>query len=142
MMNIQSFAVRSLVFVALLGCVRFALGADRRDRIIPASALRPTMEGSVSTTPIAADFRSMPKSITNVRPHPAAGGIAGTIPGTNVYSNEIDGAGTFYAPGAGDRMADDLILAGGGCDIVYYNLGVFSPAMTADPPIVPTVPIM
>jgi hypothetical protein len=42
----------------------------------------------------------------------------------SVYSNEIEPIATFYAPGANQRMADDLELAAGACDVVYYNLAV------------------
>ncbi|MCH7885948.1 MAG: hypothetical protein IIC01_11975, partial [Planctomycetes bacterium] len=56
-------------------------------------------------------------------------GVAGVPPGTTVYRNEIDPAIDVYTPGANQLMADDLQLAGGtaggGCDLVYYEIGVF-----------------
>ena len=54
------------------------------------------------------------------------GGVtAGVPPGTNVYSNEIDPITAYYPPDANERMADDLQLVGGACDMVYYDLWVY-----------------
>jgi len=51
-------------------------------------------------------------------------GIAGVPSGFTVYENTVPLEADPYSPGAGIRVADDLKLAGGGCDIVYYNLVV------------------
>ncbi len=51
------------------------------------------------------------------------GGVAGTPPGTQVYRND-GGSPVIYRPGVGQRMADDLTLANGGCTVTYYSLRV------------------
>ncbi len=88
------------------------------------------------------------------------GAVAGTPPGTNVYRNEIAVSPGFYPPGGRyciggtrnaqpctssafcsgggtcsppQRMAEDIELAGGACDMVYYNLGVYG-EVDASPP--------
>jgi hypothetical protein len=56
----------------------------------------------------------------------ADGSVAVTPPGTQVYKNDLP-QGTslvIYQPGAGQRMADDLTLANGGCTVTYYLLRV------------------
>jgi len=61
--------------------------------------------------------------------------VAGGIPGTTIYRNDdTDSLAGVYTPGAGQRMADDLILAGGGCDIVYYSLVVLGFDDGLEPP--------
>jgi len=60
------------------------------------------------------------------------GSIAAEPPGTTVYSNEIDPYTTFYKPGPNQRMADDLALGSGGpCDLVFYDLLVWSQGLSS-----------
>ncbi len=54
----------------------------------------------------------------------ASGGVAGTPPGTQVYRNDTNGSLIVYRPGAGQRMADDITLASGGCTATFYSLRV------------------
>lgn len=64
-----------------------------------------------------------PIKLDQVGIKPAHDGIAGVPPGFTVYNNEIDSADPF-APGANILMADDLTLASGACDVVYYDVAV------------------
>ena len=41
------------------------------------------------------------------------------------YRNEIDPATTYYNPGAGSAMGDDITLAGTARNMVYYDLAVY-----------------
>ena len=52
------------------------------------------------------------------------GSVAG-VPGTGVYRNEISPVTHFHPPGAGRRMAEDIEIASGSCDVVYYALAVY-----------------
>lgn len=74
--------------------------------------------------------------ISIVRAEPALwgrrGAVAGTPPGTTAYSNEVDPQSLFYIPGPSQRMADDILLDSDPCDMVYYDLLVFSQG-TASP---------
>ncbi len=74
----------------------------------------------------------------SVRSFGRDGNTAGTAipPGTTVYRNEInleDPDVPFYTPGAFQIMADDLKLAAGACEVVYYNLMVFGDGAPGSP---------
>ncbi len=53
-----------------------------------------------------------------------AGSVAG-VPGTVVYRNEISPITHYHPPVANRRMAEDLELASGSCDVVSYTLAVY-----------------
>ncbi|MEK6800164.1 MAG: hypothetical protein AABZ12_14475 [Planctomycetota bacterium] len=67
-----------------------------------------------------------PISASQMQVWPGDGVVAGTLPGEPVYSNEIPSIATFFpgSSGAGRRLADDLELAGGACDVAYFDLAV------------------
>jgi hypothetical protein len=71
----------------------------------------------------------LPKSIRKIEASGLIhfGNVAGSLPppGTPVYSNEVDPITSAYDPGPNQRLADDLTLAGGACNSVYYNLAVY-----------------
>ena len=81
----------------------------------------------------ATDPRFVARPRTLVTPIPPlkrlGSSVAGVPTGTTVYRNDIDPANQVYTPGADQFMADDLQLAGGtaggGCDLVYYEIAVF-----------------
>jgi hypothetical protein len=56
----------------------------------------------------------------------ADGGVAGTVPGTPFYRNDIDLTDViFYGAGTGIMVSDDLALAAGSCEeIAYYEIAV------------------
>jgi len=55
-----------------------------------------------------------------------SGGVAAPPVGsTQVYKNETSPPFSIYPPGVNQRMADDLQLANGACNAVYYNLRVY-----------------
>ncbi|MDO8632473.1 MAG: hypothetical protein Q7R41_18480, partial [Phycisphaerales bacterium] len=72
---------------------------------------------------VASTLKSGPVATLSEGP---GGGVALVPPGTQVYKNDLpDGASLIvYTPGAGQRMADDLTLANGGCTVTYYSLQV------------------
>jgi hypothetical protein len=49
--------------------------------------------------------------------------VAGVPPGDQVYNN-VSASPSIYLPGRNQRMADDLTLASGPCQVVYYELAV------------------
>lgn len=99
-------------------------------RFIPVESVRSTqlVESSPSVTaeasvgPTARSIRRVEAS--ELRRLSNVAGVT-TPPGTAVYSNEQSPVSAAYDPGANQRIADDLTLAGGACNSVYYNLGVF-----------------
>lgn len=73
-------------------------------------------------------------------PLSTSGGVAGAPVGsTRVYGNEINPVGFIYNPGANNpglppqRVADDLTLANGACNAVYYNIGVYGSGPVGTP---------
>ncbi|MFH1110901.1 MAG: hypothetical protein V1790_17135 [Planctomycetota bacterium] len=71
---------------------------------------------------------ALPRAFGEFKAQAATGsrGAAGAPPGsTRVFGNEITPVVNCYTPGANQRMADDLRLADGACNAVYYNLGVY-----------------
>ncbi len=63
----------------------------------------------------------------------ADGGVAGTVPGTPFYRNDIDLTSVvFYEPDAGVMVSDDLELATGPCEeIAYYEIAVIGDGASA-----------
>ncbi len=80
------------------------------------------------TSKAVAAIQPTPINIENTTPNRlgSGGSVAGAPPGIIVYSNEIDPPSLFYAPRAGERMADDIKLGSGPCDVAFYDLMVFS----------------
>ncbi len=108
--------------------------AERDDaRMVNRTSMRilseaPTGAVAGSTSPTASAV-AIPLGIgADIRRLPGFGGVAAPPPGsTQVYKNESSDP-SFYAPGANQRIADDLHLANGACDAVYYSLVVYGPA--------------
>lgn len=94
------------------------------------AALRGSTQGgsaaTVSTTKkVAQGLRKLDTSNFSITPLHSSTVAGNTIPGTEVYRNDgTDNIAGVYTPGAGERMADDISLAGGGCNIVHYSVGV------------------
>ncbi len=79
---------------------------------------------SIST--VTAIELPQPLDASDVSGWNTAGGVAAPPFGsTQVYRNEINPVANIYAPGPNQRMADDLTLANGACNAVYYNLRVY-----------------
>jgi len=69
----------------------------------------------------------------SAQPYPTGNAIAGTgaPPGFTVYDNTITGTTDYFPPGAGRTLADDITLANGDCNMVYYNMVVYAPDRAA-----------
>ncbi len=87
-----------------------------------ARVLDDTTAASTTVKKTAKGLRSLGTNVSII-PLPSSS-VAGT-PGTTVYLNDgTAGIAGLYTPGAGERIADDIGLAGGGCAIVHYSVGV------------------
>ncbi len=79
-------------------------------------------------TRAAAATRHLSPENSTVQRFSGQGQVAADLPGTTVYSNEIistpDNPLQIWEPGAGEMMAEDIELAPGACDVVYFNLAV------------------
>jgi len=105
--------------------------AERQGRVVPRTSMRvlrdveaaPAIASSSSS--VSAFQLPEPQASSELRRLSASGGVAGAPVGsTRVYNNEIAEIVNFYPPRSNQRMADDLTLAGGPCNAVYYSLAV------------------
>jgi len=86
--------------------------------VAPAIASSPTLLSAVDLP--------QPLDASDIHGLSASDAVAGAPVGsTQVYKNEINQVANVYGPGANQRMADDLTLANGSCNAVYYNLVVY-----------------
>jgi hypothetical protein len=111
---------------------RTAMRADSK----PSRASRQTGgTGGVAAAahPRAAVPRTLVTPITEMTPIAADGGAAGTGSGTTVYNNTIDPVPAAYPPGADEMMADEIQLAGGACEVSYYEIVVLGFADPGSP---------
>ncbi len=82
---------------------------------------------SCATLPAASDkIKRITVDNPRVQRMTAEGAVAGVVPGTPVYRNDIDLTSvTFYGPGAGIRVLDDMALATESCaEFAYYEIAV------------------
>lgn len=98
--------------------------------MIPSSEIRSTqtLEKPSNVASPAGNF----PAATTIRPLQASELIrfdrtagAAPPPGVPVYSNEVATITSAFDPGPNQRVADDLTLANGACNAVYYNLAVY-----------------
>lgn len=105
-------------------------GADRKSlgRKAVLSKTPGTPATHLTTSQPFATAQALPMTVDGSPPLRAhdKGSVAGTPSGTTVYSNVIDPAISFYDPGSGQIMADDVTLASPPCELIYYDVGVFS----------------
>ncbi len=105
------------------------MSAQPRGPVLPAvsvNVLRDVESSAVASSPRYVSAINLPEPLaaSDVHESSTSGGAAGApIGSTRVYSNTTN-APTYYPPGRNQRMADDLTLAGGLCNAVYYNLAV------------------
>jgi hypothetical protein len=89
----------------------------------------PTSAIASSSLSVSAVELPQPLAASEIRRLNTSGGVAGAPVGsTRVYGNDINPITTYWVPGTNQRMADDLTLANGPCNLVYYNLAVFAPS--------------
>ncbi len=113
------------VFIACVGggLSLSAVGGEgdrpQQDRLTKIKRVAPGTIASVSTgrTP-----RTLVPLDPVVHEFGGQGSVAGVLTPVTVYDNGL--GNRVWQPGANERMADDLLIVGGGCNIVSYDLVV------------------
>jgi hypothetical protein len=103
-----------------------SLADDGAQRTIPRTSIR-SIQADMDVA-ASADSGKMAEPLTepfDARQLQRSGNVAG-VPGTPVYLNETAAPPGAYRPGVGDRLADDLTLANGAGEVVYYSVGVYN----------------
>jgi hypothetical protein len=124
-----------LVAVVIVTAGPSVKSAERDDgRMVNRTSVRVLSDvapSSVAVSPsLSVSAAELPRAIdaSEVRPLPGFGGVsAPPVGSTQVYKNELDPVTRYYAPCMNQRLADDLRLANGGCDLLYYSLAVYGP---------------
>jgi hypothetical protein len=117
--------------------VPIARSAERDDgRMVNRTSVRLLSDAApgsvVASSSLSVSAVALPRAIdaSDIRSLPGFGGVsAPPVGSTGVYINETPVI-AYYAPEANERIADDLQLAGGGCDLSYYALAVYGPGST------------
>lgn len=88
--------------------------------------VEPTSAVASPSSSVSAIELPQPLNASDILQLNTSGGVASPPVGsTRVYGNEIITPPSAYVPGANQRIADDLHLANGACNAVYYNLKVY-----------------
>lgn len=124
------------LFAVVAGVVGPSLtSAQPRGPVLPQSSIRVLRDvepvSAVASSPSSVSAVELPQPVaaSDIQGLSTSGGVAGAPVGsTRVYSNTINPIAAYYPPGTNQRMADDLTLANGACNAVYYNLAVFAPS--------------
>src|SRR3990172_8630142 len=121
-----------LIAVAAGSTFPSVTSAEPHGQFVPRTSVRvlrdaePTPAIASSTSSVSAVQLPRPLDVSEIRRLITSGGVAGAPVGsTRVYGNEVDPITDVYGPDANQRMADDLRLANGPCDVVYYDLVVY-----------------
>ena len=122
-----------LVAVVIVTAGPSVKSAERDDgRMVNRTSVRLLSDvapGSVAaSSSLSVSAVALPRAIdaSDIRPLPGLGGVsAPPVGSTRVYGNEVSPITSVYGPGANQRMADDLTLANGPCNAVYYDLRVY-----------------
>lgn len=99
--------------------------------VVPRTSIRLLHEvkptPAVSSSPSSVPVVELPQPIdaSEIIPVSTSSGTAGT-PVTRVYRNVVAPIESYYVPNANQRMADDLTLANGPCNLVSYILAVYA----------------
>lgn len=113
---------------ALTACVCL-LAASTAIAVDPAGVKQPSLlkgNGAVQPGATVLDASSVKAVPAGLAIRPFGGGAIAGGTGEPVYSNDTCVVTSYFAPGTGVDMGDDMALcASGGCDVVYYDLVVF-----------------
>ncbi len=126
----RKFKTWGLIAVLACALAPVVASAEPHGPVVPVTSIKTLrdfdLKSPVDSAPVPAVELSAPFESTRILPLPVSGGVAGAPTGsTRVYGNEINPVQNIFGPGANQRVADDLTLANGACNAVYYNLAVY-----------------